>query len=113
MSSDSPDTRSRQPTSSERLTSMATPDCERSGGFESPPDTSRREFLRSAGRYTAAGALGALTLLAVRQSGAACQRPFVCGQCPVYGGCDLPKAMDYRGASARSAGGLAVEEGRP
>jgi hypothetical protein len=63
---------------------------------EMPGSPDRREFLRSVGRYATAGALGGLTLMAIAKSSAACRRPLACGQCPVYGGCDLPKATNYR-----------------
>ena len=63
---------------------------------EKPGLPDRREFLRSVGRYATVGALGGLTLMAIAKSSATCRRPLVCGQCPVYGGCDLPQAMNYR-----------------
>lgn len=89
-----------------------------------PAVADRREFLRSAARLSIAGALGGLVLAAANRAGASCRRPFACGQCPVYGGCDLPKAMNYReneirwqeGARAGAANGLrrgGDEEGRP
>jgi hypothetical protein len=61
------------------------------------PAATRREFIQGTLRWVSAGAVAGVTGLAlVRNAGAECRRPSVCGACPVYSGCDLPKAESFR-----------------
>ena len=59
---------------------------------------SRREFVRGTLRWMSAGlVVGATAVGSLRRAGADCRRPTsICGECPVYSGCDLPKAASYR-----------------
>jgi hypothetical protein len=60
------------------------------------PVLARRDFIRSAGRYTLLAALAALGLVAARRVNAACKRNFACNSCPKFTGCTLPTAVEKR-----------------
>jgi hypothetical protein len=65
----------------------------------SPSDESRREFLRTACRVAACGALGTVAgVLAVRavRNGAVCSRDGICRNCAAAGRCELPPAAEFR-----------------
>lgn len=69
------------------------------------PAATRREFIRGTLRWVSAGAVAGVTGVAlVRNAGADCRRPSVCGACPVYSGCDLPKAESFRREGAGDPG---------
>lgn len=78
----------------------------------------RREFLRATARWVSAGTLLGATALAVGRAGLRrCDRPNPCGECPVFGGCERPRAEAYRaehaeGQGANSDGSVAGEKGR-
>ena len=78
------------------------------GGPANPPpgvaNGERREFLRTTLRLAAtAGILGATGFAVLRTDRQSCARTFVCGQCPVLGGCDLPQAERFRAEAGPSA----------
>ena len=77
----------------------------------------RRQFLRNAARYGAAGGLLAgmsLLVLGVTDKPAGrqrCIRPIACGGCDVFGSCSLPKAQLARGETDQEIGrGRTVNE---
>ena len=64
----------------------------------SEPQQDRREWLRSAARYTILGTLGLGTAALVRHGGGAddCHKRLSCGQCALLGRCELPQAASTR-----------------
>jgi hypothetical protein len=63
--------------------------------------TDRRDFVRAAGRYAAAGLLGGGIALLLARHGAECLRPESCTACGQFGGCELPRAVAARVERAR------------
>lgn len=64
-----------------------------------PESTTRREALRSVGRYAGLAGLAVLTggvLLGLRRSAPACDRGAACRGCPVLDNCRLPAAAKQR-----------------
>jgi hypothetical protein len=57
---------------------------------------SRREFMRSAGRYVILGGISALTLSTACRKQGKCTGQFVCRGCRQLEDCDLPQAVDVR-----------------
>ncbi|MGE5609927.1 MAG: hypothetical protein ACM359_11785 [Bacillota bacterium] len=66
--------------------------------LHAPVAETRRDFLRDAVRYVAAGGLisgMSLLVLGRSESSAAgdCVKPIACGGCDAFGVCDLPRAL--------------------
>jgi len=66
----------------------------------------RREFLRSAGRYTALAVLGAVAAITARRklAGQTCINSGICGGCNAFANCGLPQALSAKQAKARRTG---------
>ncbi len=53
--------------------------------------------MRGSLRWLAAGVVvGVVATGATRNARANCRRPTICGECPVFSGCELPKAAGFR-----------------
>lgn len=67
-----------------------------------PEIPDRREFIANTARSAAAATLLGITWFATRnQGGNACRNVPMCGQCPVFEGCGLPRAEEWRGQEER------------
>ncbi|MBL9134231.1 MAG: hypothetical protein JNK85_00120 [Verrucomicrobiales bacterium] len=63
-----------------------------------PVIPARRDFIAAAARAAAAVALVGVTGFAiVPKGGNACRKVPICGQCPIFEGCGLPRAEEWRG----------------
>jgi len=64
------------------------------------PMIKRREILRSCLRGGSLVLLGGIvSLLGLRGTRGNCLRAHPCGNCPLFSGCDLPKAIDSKNTS--------------
>ncbi len=71
-----------------------------SPGHPETPD--RREFIANTVRGVAAVSLVGVTWFAsVSKGGRNCLKAPICGQCPVFQGCGLPRAQDWRDQEER------------
>lgn len=69
------------------------------------PPTSRREFVRGTLRWLSAGTVVGVTGLAAwRNARGGCWRPAVCAECPVFSGCDLSRAEEFRRGEGADGG---------
>lgn len=73
--------------------------CEHKNCPQTPAAETRRDFLRHAARYVAAGGLiGGMSLLVLGQTketraAGDCIKTIACGGCDAYGACGLPRAL--------------------
>jgi len=60
------------------------------------PTSTRRQWLRSLGRWTIGGALAAGAALLLRRDRDQCTEQYQCRGCPMARDCGLPQAVDHR-----------------